>query len=198
MKAPDTTDTTASGRPRSPFLPPRWVVRLAWIVHRAGYRLTGGRRGPIRTRTVVPAADNRPAIERCTAAAESTAAGAMGKAAKNASPSVETTTPSWLSIAARRISLCASRIPRYSEPSRARCRVEPSISVNMNVTVPVGRARLDGVATRRAMCRLVSQGATKPSMREGDDRFDGERVGRELVVPGHGQCCRTEESTSAS
>jgi deazaflavin-dependent oxidoreductase (nitroreductase family) len=41
MKA---TDTTA--RPsKSPFLPPRWFVRLAWIVHRAGYRLTGGRRG---------------------------------------------------------------------------------------------------------------------------------------------------------
>src|SRR5829696_6183430 len=26
-------------------LPPRWVVRLAWLVHRAIYRLTGGRRG---------------------------------------------------------------------------------------------------------------------------------------------------------
>ena len=26
-------------------LPPRWVVRLAWIVHRAIYRVTGGRRG---------------------------------------------------------------------------------------------------------------------------------------------------------
>ena len=26
-------------------LPPRWVVRLAWMVHRAIYRVTGGRRG---------------------------------------------------------------------------------------------------------------------------------------------------------
>src|SRR5918993_2183316 len=26
-------------------LPPRWVVRLAWVVHRAIYRITGGRRG---------------------------------------------------------------------------------------------------------------------------------------------------------
>jgi deazaflavin-dependent oxidoreductase (nitroreductase family) len=26
-------------------LPPRWIVRLAWIVHRAIYRVTGGRRG---------------------------------------------------------------------------------------------------------------------------------------------------------
>jgi deazaflavin-dependent oxidoreductase (nitroreductase family) len=30
---------------RSPRLPPRWFVRLAWGVHRAIYRLTGGRRG---------------------------------------------------------------------------------------------------------------------------------------------------------
>jgi deazaflavin-dependent oxidoreductase (nitroreductase family) len=31
--------------PRSPRLPPRWFVRVAWIVHRAIHRLTGGRRG---------------------------------------------------------------------------------------------------------------------------------------------------------
>ena len=38
--------TTASEtRPKSPWLPPRWFVRLAWYVHRAGYRWTGGRRG---------------------------------------------------------------------------------------------------------------------------------------------------------
>jgi F420H(2)-dependent quinone reductase len=30
---------------KPPFLPPRWFVRLAWLVHRAGYGLTGGRRG---------------------------------------------------------------------------------------------------------------------------------------------------------
>ncbi|HKY50082.1 MAG TPA: nitroreductase/quinone reductase family protein [Candidatus Limnocylindria bacterium] len=30
---------------RSPRLPPRWVVVLAWRIHRAIYRLTGGRRG---------------------------------------------------------------------------------------------------------------------------------------------------------
>ncbi len=35
-----------SGRPnRSPRLPPRWFVRTAWVVHRAIYRFTGGRRG---------------------------------------------------------------------------------------------------------------------------------------------------------
>ena len=28
-----------------PFLPPRWFIRAAWAVHRAIYRLNGGRRG---------------------------------------------------------------------------------------------------------------------------------------------------------
>jgi deazaflavin-dependent oxidoreductase (nitroreductase family) len=30
---------------RRPFLPPRWFVRAAWVIHRAIHRLTGGRRG---------------------------------------------------------------------------------------------------------------------------------------------------------
>ena len=30
---------------RAPFLPPRWFIRLAWIVHRAMYAVTRGRRG---------------------------------------------------------------------------------------------------------------------------------------------------------
>jgi deazaflavin-dependent oxidoreductase (nitroreductase family) len=30
---------------RSPFLPPRWFIRAAWIAHRAYLRLTRGRRG---------------------------------------------------------------------------------------------------------------------------------------------------------
>jgi deazaflavin-dependent oxidoreductase (nitroreductase family) len=28
-----------------PFLPPRFVIRAAWLIHRAIYRVTGGRRG---------------------------------------------------------------------------------------------------------------------------------------------------------
>jgi len=35
--------TDVSGR--TPRLPPRWFIRLAWKVHRALYRVTGGRRG---------------------------------------------------------------------------------------------------------------------------------------------------------
>jgi F420H(2)-dependent quinone reductase len=35
-----------SGTPvKSPRLPPRWFVRSAWVVHRAIYRIAGGRRG---------------------------------------------------------------------------------------------------------------------------------------------------------
>jgi deazaflavin-dependent oxidoreductase (nitroreductase family) len=30
---------------KSPFLPPRWVVRAFWAIHRAIYSITGGRRG---------------------------------------------------------------------------------------------------------------------------------------------------------
>ena len=39
---PGTTPASASKPPR---MPPRWFVRGAWIVHRAYYRATGGRRG---------------------------------------------------------------------------------------------------------------------------------------------------------
>jgi len=34
-----------SGSSGRAFLPPRWFIRVAWAVHRAIYRLTGGRRG---------------------------------------------------------------------------------------------------------------------------------------------------------
>jgi deazaflavin-dependent oxidoreductase (nitroreductase family) len=35
-----TTRTT-----KKPFLPPRWFIRAAWAIHRALYRITGGRFG---------------------------------------------------------------------------------------------------------------------------------------------------------
>jgi deazaflavin-dependent oxidoreductase (nitroreductase family) len=41
-------DDMSSGsreRERTPKLPPRWFIRSAWVVHRAIYRFTGGRRG---------------------------------------------------------------------------------------------------------------------------------------------------------
>jgi deazaflavin-dependent oxidoreductase (nitroreductase family) len=34
-----------SGRDQAPRLPPRWFIRLVWKLHRALYKVTGGRRG---------------------------------------------------------------------------------------------------------------------------------------------------------
>jgi deazaflavin-dependent oxidoreductase (nitroreductase family) len=36
---------TPTERSRSAWLPPRWFVRSAWVIHRAIYRFTGGRLG---------------------------------------------------------------------------------------------------------------------------------------------------------
>jgi deazaflavin-dependent oxidoreductase (nitroreductase family) len=38
------TEPTPS-TPKSPPLPPRFVIRVAWVLHRALYNLTGGRKG---------------------------------------------------------------------------------------------------------------------------------------------------------
>lgn len=38
------TSRAAGGR-RTPYLPPRWFIRLAWVAHRVLYRISGGRRG---------------------------------------------------------------------------------------------------------------------------------------------------------
>ena len=37
--------TNRPGAPKPAPLPPRWVVRVAWAIHRAIYVVTGGRRG---------------------------------------------------------------------------------------------------------------------------------------------------------
>ena len=38
------TSSTVSDQPRA-WLPPRWVIRAAWVAHRGIHRLSGGRRG---------------------------------------------------------------------------------------------------------------------------------------------------------
>jgi len=35
----------SESREKRPFLPPRWFIRAAWVIHRAIYRFTRGRRG---------------------------------------------------------------------------------------------------------------------------------------------------------
>jgi deazaflavin-dependent oxidoreductase (nitroreductase family) len=37
--------SVTSEQERTPWLPPRWFIRLAWFAHRTAYRVTGGRRG---------------------------------------------------------------------------------------------------------------------------------------------------------
>jgi len=39
------TTQTSTSTERSAPLPPRWVIRAAWVVHRLIYRVTGGRKG---------------------------------------------------------------------------------------------------------------------------------------------------------
>lgn len=42
----DPVDSTGSVKPkRTPWLPPRWFIRAAWAVHKAIYRVSGGRLG---------------------------------------------------------------------------------------------------------------------------------------------------------
>jgi deazaflavin-dependent oxidoreductase (nitroreductase family) len=42
MKEHDMSTTTEK---KAPTVPPRWFVRTAWVVHRAIFKVTGGRRG---------------------------------------------------------------------------------------------------------------------------------------------------------
>ena len=48
---PDDAGPESSRKERSPWLPPRWFVRVAWVVHRALYRITAGKYA---LRTVTP------------------------------------------------------------------------------------------------------------------------------------------------
>ena len=40
-----TETSEAAGEVKRPTLPPNWFIRIAWAVHRAIFRFTGGRRG---------------------------------------------------------------------------------------------------------------------------------------------------------
>ena len=40
-----TTETAPDTTPKQAWLPPRWFIRSAWVVHRAIYNVTGGNRG---------------------------------------------------------------------------------------------------------------------------------------------------------
>jgi len=77
---------------------------------------------------------------------------ALEKATKNESPSVATSTPPGASNANRRMAWCRSRTAVNALPRAATRRVEPSLSVNRNVTVPVGSAGRD-----RSRCCVTTE-----------------------------------------
>ena len=90
---------------------------------------------PFRTR-IGPVA-RAPAAASAAVAAPS----AVGKATKNASPCVSTSTPPALATASRSSRRCSSSAAAYSSgPSSCSSRVEPSTSVKRKVTVPLGRS----------------------------------------------------------
>jgi hypothetical protein len=75
----------------------------------------------------------------CAVAAAFTAAAALPKTAKNESPLRSISIPPAASNASRSSRLCAASASLYrSRPSAFSSRVEPSMSVNRKVTVPVG------------------------------------------------------------
>jgi hypothetical protein len=80
---------------------------------------------------------------RCAATAASTADLGEANAATTPSPVWLNRKPSCASIAVRSTSSCASRAARIASASASHRRVEPSISVNSNVTPPVGGSPAD-------------------------------------------------------
>ncbi len=95
---------------------------------------------PIRTRTGGPGDQSCAARPRWAATAAPTAPAGLRNTAKKASPWVLTSTPPPSETARRMIAACSSRTAGYRSPSSWRRLVEPSMSVNRKVTVPVGRS----------------------------------------------------------
>ena len=77
---------------------------------------------------------------RCAATAASTADLGEANAATTPSPVCLNNQPPCASIAARNTSSCASRAARIAAASASHRRVDPSTSVNRNVTTPEGAA----------------------------------------------------------
>src|SRR5580765_3606721 len=79
------------------------------------------------------------ASARCASVAAHTASVGRVNAAANESPAVVKTYPPFDSIAVRRTVSCTRNDADMASLSVDHQRVEPSMSVNKNVTVPVGR-----------------------------------------------------------
>ena len=79
-----------------------------------------------------------PGQRRWISSAHSTACFAPANAAKNASPWVSTSWPACPAMAARTSRRCSASTCAYRSRSALTSRVDPSISVNKNVTAPPG------------------------------------------------------------
>ncbi len=88
---------------------------------------------PIRTRT------GPLASASCAETVALKASDARGNATNSASPWLSTSTPPCAPKTSRRTRRCSSSASTYASPSSKRRRVDPSMSVNTNVTVPLGR-----------------------------------------------------------
>jgi hypothetical protein len=85
------------------------------------------------------------------------APGAVGKATKNASPCVSTSTPPCAPNASRRMRRCSASAAAYpTAPSACSNTVEPSTSVNRKVTVPDERSRPTDAIMRQSKCHVTS------------------------------------------
>ena len=92
---------------------------------------------------------------------------AVGKAMKNASPCVSTSTPPCAAAASRTIRRCSASASAYrAGPSSCSRRVEPSMSVKSSVTVPSGSAltgRMMTTPERAEPARAPGRRRTPPS-----------------------------------
>src|SRR6266540_628528 len=100
----------------------------------------------MRTFSATPSGHGAWASASCASIAAWTAAAAVGKTTKNASPTVRTSTPPFGVKAARRMRSCCSSTGVNALPKRWTSFVEPSMSLKKNVSVPVGSVRSPIVA----------------------------------------------------
>src|SRR5262245_26951480 len=153
----------------------------------------------MRTRIGASSGHGSPAIARWAATTAATAASGSAKAAKKASPSVLTTAPPARPIASlSRPSCRATRPAQRAEPTARSSRVEPSMSVNTNVTDgPVGspirehlgtagRAATGSVDGRLRLRPLPLGGDRGPNRLDVDDavpREAGQQRGSVRLLP---------------
>src|SRR5689334_9334694 len=92
----------------------------------------------MRTLTATPSGQSSSASARCAATAPATASRARVKEKKKASPCVSISWPPAEPSVSRRMLRSRPRTSEYRSPSSRSSAVDPSMSVNRNVTVPLG------------------------------------------------------------